>query len=656
MCPCRPLRCIMDRKITAVSGLPAVRLGLTYCVGCLAAAFSGDTLRIILLLGAAVLTCACFAMRRQKLAAAGLLLGLLSMSAYLRLYCQPLKDMSGNELRTSCHVISVSYTAGNYTVGRAWCILDGFPAVIDLTGNYAAQPGDVLDVTITLAHADDDMFTFSDGVVLKGGVQELHGTSGGFGLSAAAAVIRSAAASRLDILGGDEAALCKGLLLGNTSDFSMKLRRDITYSGANYMTAVSGAHITLVMMILMELFGKGKRSQAVTALITVPLLAVLFGFSPSVMRAGIMLLFGKCAVLFGRRAETMNSLCAAFLSLTLFTPFAAADPALLMSVLGTFGAAVLGRYVNRMRKFRFERSAILAKLKETAVISLCAMLCTAPVSISCFGGISLAAVAACVVLTPLFTAAIPLGLLYLITGFPLMSLPLLWVIKGFRALLGLFGGIPGVWLPADNAACVPLAFLAAALLIIGAFRRDWRRAALQSAALTAALFVCVGFYGNYTRSRIDLISDGSSGAAVICTRSEATVVISGTGSGLGKKLFNEFMYSGITRFSVIYAPELDYSGAAALAELAEIFPTDKLPEPNYDGESSSAGSVTVNGHTIACAKSGDVSVSADIVMYFGYTRGTPDNSAGLAAYASAWQNELPYNGVNIYDEPLRIIL
>ena len=89
-------------------------------------------------------------------------------------YCQPLSGMSGSEIRTSCRVTSVSYYSKYFSAGRALCVLNGFPALIDLTGNYSAQPGDVLDVTITLAPADDDLFTFSDGVVLEGGVQEIH--------------------------------------------------------------------------------------------------------------------------------------------------------------------------------------------------------------------------------------------------------------------------------------------------------------------------------------------------------------------------------------------------------------------------------------------------------------------------------------------------
>lgn len=626
----------MDRQITAVLRLPAVRLGLTYAVGCIAAACGDDFLRIILLSGAAVLTAACFAMHREKLLSVGLLLGVFSMSAYMWFYCQPLSGMSGSEIRTSCRVTSVSSYSKYFSAGRALCVLNGFPALIDLTGNYSAQPGDVLDVTLTLARADDDLFTFSDGVVLEGGVQEIHSQRHSFSLLGLAGNIRSAAGERLDVLGGDEAALCRGLLLGDTSGFSMKLKRDITWSGLNYMTAVSGAHITLVLMILMELFGRGKRSQAYIAIAAVPLLAVLFGFSPSVMRAGLMMLIAKCSLLFCRRAETMNSLCAAFLALTILAPYAAADPALQMSVLGVFGAAVLGRYLNGLRKFRFEKIRALAKLKEASVLSLCAMICIAPVSISCFGGISLAEVPASVAAAPLFTAGLTLGV---------------------------FGGIPRAWLPADHPAMVPLAFLAAALLVIGVFRADSTKLALQGFALSVVLFVCVGSYGNYIRNRIDMISDGRSGAAVICTGDEASVMISGTGSGLKKKLFNEFMRSGITHVRMVNAPQLDYAGMAALSDLAELFPVDELLAPYDDGviigggaDGTAADSIKVNGRTIVSAKSGDESVSGDIVMYWGYTRSVPANSAGLPLYVSAWQNQVPYNGVNIYDKPLRVEL
>ncbi len=657
----------MFNKLSDVFSLAPVRFGLCYAAGCLGACFCDDTLRVIMLAAAAVLTAACFAMQRDKCRALGLLIGILSMSAYLWLYCAPLKTLNGSELRADCRVISVSYSSNGYSIGRAQCILDGKPALITLSGYYEAEPGDILDATITFTQADSDMFTFSDGVIMEGGIQELHEMRSGFSLLRYSERLRSAASRRFMELGGDEAELCRGLLLGETAGFSLKLRRDITYSGVNYMTAVSGAHITLILMLIMQLFGSEKRSQAYIVLAVVPVLAVLFGFSPSVMRAGIMMLVSKCAVLFRRKAEMMNSLCVAFLALTIFTPYAATDPALLMSVLGVFGVAVVGPLVNDLHHFWFEHFKVLYKMKEAAVLSLCAMVMIAPVSISCFGGISLAEIPASVVLTPFFIAAIPLGIIYLATGLTVVAVPLYFVMKCFREILGFFGGISGIWLAGDFAAAVPLAFLAAVLLITAAFYADLTEYAMQAFALVLALFVCIGIYNDRTRHHIDFVSDGRSGAAVICTQNEASVVISGTGSGLSKKLLSEFTRSGITHVRLINAPQLDYAGTVALSELTELFPVEQLLCPENEKQhaeriladtitGSAADTIMMNGRMITCAKSGDDTAVGDIVIYWGYTRSEPKQSAGLPVYVSAWQNVIPAGGVNVYDEPLRIDL
>ncbi len=655
----------MNNKLTASLRLPAVKLGTAYAAGCLSACFGSDLLRIILITAASALLAAGFIMRRGKMWAAGLLAGLLFMSSYLWFYVQPLKNLSGSEIRTVCRITSASRSYG-YSYGRAVCVIDGKPAHITFSGAISAEPGDSADLLIELESADESLFSFSDGIVMHGKVKEVYSQENHFSLLNFARGIRAAAAERLNILGGDEAELCKGLLLGETGGFTLRLRRDITYSGVNYMTAVSGAHITLVLLIVMELFGKERRRlHAVIALITVPALALMFGFSASVMRAGLMMLFSKCGVLFCRSADTMNSICAAFLVLTVFTPFAAADPALLMSVLGVFGAAVLGQSLSQKRKFGFERFRLLAKIKQTAVLSLCAMVCVAPISISCYGGISLAVIPASVALSPFFAGTIAIGVLYIITGIPLLSLPLLWIMRGFRGILAFFGEIDGAWLAADFGAAVPLAFLAAALLIIGTFLPKHSKTALESFLLSIVLFLCIGMYANNTRRRIDFVSDGQSGAAVICSKNEAAVIICGNGAGLSWKLFNQFTLNGITRIRLINAPQLDYAGAYSLGEIAGLFPAETVlcPEAmtafvrqNCPGANTgtAADSLTVDGTSIVCARSGDKTAAGDIVLYYSYTRSVPETSAALPLYVSSRQNLLPENGINIYDEKLRI--
>lgn len=648
--------------------LPAVALGLSYFVGCLAAYLSGNVMRAVILCIAGATAVTAVITHRARLWAVGLLLGLLSMTAYLQLYYQPLSRMDGGTVRTECRMLSAATSQSGWTSGRAICMLDGYPAVIGIAGSFQAQTGDTVGVLLELTQARQDMFTFSDGIVLNGSVKETYSRRSGFSLLYHAQNIRTAAAERLGLLGGENAELCKGILLGDTSGFSLRLQRDITRSGVNYMTAVSGAHITLCIMILMELFGGGKKLlQAGIAILAAAALMIMFGFTPSVMRAGIMMILCKSAVLLCRKPDTMNSLCVAVLMLTIFSPYAAADPALQMSCLGVFGSAVLGQYLNRLRKFGFERHRFAAKLKEAVVLSFSAMVCIAPVSVSCFGGISLAEIPASVLLSPLFTAAVVLGVIYLPTGAALFFVPLEWVMAAFRSVLAFFGNMDHAWLAMDDPAAVPLAALAAVLLVVGAFVPDHSKNALKCCGLTIVLFISVGLHSSRSRLKIDMVSDGQSGAAVLCSRDHAVVMISGGGDGLADCLYDEFMRSGITRISLINAPQLSYSGAYSVSQLAELFPVEQILCPDdlaryaglfFDGLSvgGAVQEMTVNDRTITSAKAGDGTVGTDITVYYGYTLKEPQTCSLIPLYSSSRQKKLPPNGVNIYRERVRIEL
>ena len=148
-----------------------------------------------------------------------------------------------------------------------------------------------IDGELLLETAEQGIFTFSDGVVLSGEVTELHSRSSDFSLLYHLGNLRSKAAERFDRIGGDEAELCKGLVLGIKDGFSYELRRDILQSGVSYMTAVSGAHITIFIAVLCELFGKRRRRlTSIVSFAAVLLMMAMFGFSASVVRSGIMLM------------------------------------------------------------------------------------------------------------------------------------------------------------------------------------------------------------------------------------------------------------------------------------------------------------------------------------------------------------------------------
>lgn len=338
-----------------------------------------------------------------------------------------------------------------------------------------------------------------------------------------------------------------------------------------------------------------------------------------------------------------------------------------MSCLGVFGSAVVGRSLNGLRKFGFERHPLAAKLKEAVLLSFGAMVCIAPVSISCFGGISLAEIPASVILSPFFTAAVVLGTVYLTTGLGLVAEPLEWVMGVFRYILSFFGEMDGAWFAMDNAAAVPLAFLAAALLVTAAFVPDYSKNALECCVLTILLFLSVGLRSSSGRMRVDMVSDGQSGAAVFCSRNEAAIIISGDGGGLAYEIYDELMRSGITRISLINAPQAGYSGMHSISQLTELFPTERILCPadvmryaeHFVGDvqiGAASQKMTVNSRSIACAKVGEPVPETDIVIYYGYTLKEPEAFSGLPLYCSSRQKKLPPGGINIYRERVRIEL
>ena len=188
----------MNEKITAELDLPGVGLGAGVTVGCLLACYSEPMVRCVwLFIAAAVLAFSLFTGKRRFLAA-GLLLGLVSMTVYQTWYAGSLQALAGSGIRAQCRIISVNYSNDRWSAGRALCVLDGKPALIDITCDS------VLDT------AEQGIFTFSDGVVLSGEVTELHSRSSDFSLLYHLGNLRSKAAERFDRIGGDEAELCKG--------------------------------------------------------------------------------------------------------------------------------------------------------------------------------------------------------------------------------------------------------------------------------------------------------------------------------------------------------------------------------------------------------------------------------------------------------------
>lgn len=111
---------------------------------------------------------------------------------------------------------------------------------------------------------------------------------------------KSFANSLNNLMSNDSASLCRAVLLGEKSALSQDVQNDFTRCGVSFLIVVSGMHLAIICSFVFFCIKGIIRSRALRSLIMI-LCAFVFmavsGFSPSVVRAGIMLAVvysGKC--------------------------------------------------------------------------------------------------------------------------------------------------------------------------------------------------------------------------------------------------------------------------------------------------------------------------------------------------------------------------
>lgn len=651
----------------ALLRLPPVMFAPFFAAGLYAAYLCPWAARIA---AAAVLAAAfaALAVRRKSAAVcvAGALAGVCLMSGYIGLWVSPAQEYADQTLETEYTITEIISEQGDRQTFIARVKLGGRIVHVRMTSARLGAEGCRVNALVELSAVDERYAarSFADGVLLEGEAKTVHTVNGGYSLGAAVAAAREYMKDLLQRnLGREESALAQALLLGDTEQLSLTQSEYLRISGLSHYSAVSGTHFAVLMALLLVLLPERIRGvRAWISLAAVPVAAVLFGGSISVVRSAIMVALCFLAELFGRRAVLLNSLCVALTLICAVNPAAVLDAGFQMSVAGVFGAGFVG--VRLAECFSAALPLNMLRLRpvlKSLTVSACAVICTSPFSIAYFGGVSLVGAVSSLIVAPVFTAAMGVWLLLLATRFtPLGALlnALIGVISGF---VSFFGRMRTMWLATDFRGAALLAAGCAVVAAMAAFSPGrFPRAKARTFAALAAASMLMCLLSRETRSRVEFVSDGTSGAAVVCIGDEAAVLISGSGGNkLTARIAERLDRSGIHRVSVIAGEQLVSTGISALEELSRIVPVGRVyvrqvgsPEGFAQGTEQAgypACGFTVGGVTISADKAGGME-QGDIVLYYGYKLSAPENNAGLALYASSRQKLLPENGVSIYGD------
>lgn len=211
-------------------------------------------------------------------------------------------------------------------------------------------------------------------------------------------------------IGEDTGGFLTGMIFGEKRYLDENIKISLYRSGIGHILAVSGLHISVIASMVMLIMNKMKVNKFISFGI-MNLLLLLFitlaNYPVSAIRSAIMLDIMYSAPFFRRQNDSLNSIAVAVFIISIADPYSVYNSGFILSISGTFGVAVFGKYMAEKTE---------GKISSAFIISLCTTFSVMPVVLYYFDETSLISPLADVILVPLCTLAMIFGLLYIITG------------------------------------------------------------------------------------------------------------------------------------------------------------------------------------------------------------------------------------------------
>lgn len=240
-------------------------------------------------------------------------------------------------------------------------------------------------------------------------------------------------------LDGPTASFVATTMVADSRYLAPSLRDDFRGSGIAHILALSGFHVGVVAMLALWLTrpmlaaGRVRRLRGAVVLAAVWAFAALGAFTPSVVRAAVMLSLLTAAQLLGRYTSTLNALAVAALAILAWRPAALFDVGFLLSFGAVGGILAFAGPLNPFDRHTRPRLHAAASM---VAVPLGATLATAPVVASVFGALPLLFLPANMLISLVFAPFYVLALcVVLLSAFGLSAPPLTLAVDGLCGLM-----------------------------------------------------------------------------------------------------------------------------------------------------------------------------------------------------------------------------
>lgn len=443
--------------------------------------------------------------------------------------------------------------------GRARASLDGREAgTVWLVADEPVAAGTTLRcVGRFSANEDNDWGASSRGQGIAGTVdvaRVLEQRPAG-GLEDAVLSLRAAVLESFDADSSDARALLAGTICGSVVAISERgLDEPFAAAGVSHLVAVSGGHLVLVSAVVAVLLDRSRLGPVAR---TLALLGATGGFvafcgaPASAVRSWAMSLVAEGSRPAGRRAHPLSSASVVGLGMALVEPGVTGQLGYLLSVICVCGICALGGYARYLVRTVAPRPGALRRLpgrlrpavsrlvsdgEEALALTLVSQLVTAPLICATFSRLSLVAPLANVLLAPLFSVFLALGLVAACLAWlpPAQALVLAGADAVGGAIVWLVRLVARLPMASVSVSVDERAALLALMLALAALLAWWPRVSRRALVLALGLALALGG-GWYLRWRLAApaavrVLDVGQGDAILVTDGAASVLVD-TGPG-----------------------------------------------------------------------------------------------------------------------------
>lgn len=182
-------------------------------------------------------------------------------------------------------------------------------------------------------------------------------------------------------------AICSALLVGFDDEINKDVLTSFSHSGTLHILSVSGMHTGVICGIILFIFSyldkedKHKKTKCAVIITVLLLFTTITGFSPSVLRASLMLSLIILGKTFQKQSNGYNTLLLSAFILLLANPFLITDVGFLLSYFAVFGIMYLFPVLDSII---YIENKLVKWFWSSCLISIAATIFTLPITLYFF--------------------------------------------------------------------------------------------------------------------------------------------------------------------------------------------------------------------------------------------------------------------------------